>query len=404
MELPTPHLPLPLRLLNRAGALLRSRGLRLGALEPDGLMDEAARAEGRSDFGDERELREALGVLCASIEEEPAIHTLARLHLRRLLLQALAIRLRLYAARRARPELARGPARPPLIVCGLPRSGTTFLHRLLAEAPDARPLPLWELMEPLPGRGPERRREEAVRRIERLNRLAPVSIDAQHLIRPDLPDECNHLLKCSLRSSFFWQAPLYRYLEWYRAQEMDGPYTEYRDLLVLLQDPARRLVLKDPFHCAHLPALLRALPGAMVVQTHRDPVETVPSFHKLTLTAHCVLADPVDPARMAEVNTRWLEGIAARTIAHRGALPEGRVLDVDYRALIADPVGTVARIHQHFGLDWTEALAARMNAFVVKNGQRKYGDNPYRAEAFGQDPAELARRFAEYRARFIPAR
>jgi hypothetical protein len=368
---------------------------------PDALLDAAAGHERLDDFGPVDKISEGLDVILRSLRAEPAIHALGRRHLRTLLLRVLATRLRLYAARKRHPAIDAGPDRPPLIVCGLPRSGTTFLHRLLAEAQDAQALPLWQLMEPIPGRGRDRRIARAEKLVGRMARLAPTSLDAQHLIRPELPDECGHLFKPALRSSILWQAPLYDYLAWYQTQELDWAYEEYRAFLGVLQAPGKRLVLKDPFHCGHLGALFRALPRAMVVQTHREPAELVPSFHKLTLTAHCVLADVVAPARMAKVNTRWLESVADRTIDQRAAIPPSRLLDVSYRSLIADPVGTVRHIHQHFGLPWSEALADRLRGFAGDNGQRKHGDNPYRADDFGQTRAELERRFSRYRERFL---
>ena len=93
--------------------------------------------------------------------------------------------------------------------------------------------------------------------------------------------------------------------------------------------------------------------------------------------------------------------MARRSVEDRVRVPAGQVIDVDYRALIADPVRVVRGIHDRFGLGWSDALEAQLAAFVGANGQRKHGDNPYAASAFGQTASAIDERFAAYRARFL---
>ncbi|MCA9660154.1 MAG: sulfotransferase [Myxococcales bacterium] len=384
--------------INGIGGAAGRLGLQLPRLSIAGVERAAARRAGVDDFADGAH-REGLAALIEAADSS-ALNTIGRLHMASLLTQVLATRLRLIQARRDRPAIDRGPALPPILVCGLPRSGTTFLHRLLAEREDARPLPLWELMEPIPGPGPDRRLAEAEARMRRLAALSTANLDAQHLMRAELPDECGHLFKCTMYSSIFWQAPLYSYLEWYLGADTRAPYRDYRALLGLLDRPGRRLVLKDPFHARHLSSLFAVLPEALVVQTHRDPLEVLPSFHKLTTSVHRLFTARPDTARAVELNTRWLADLVERSAADRAALPERRVCDVRYRDLVADPVGVVARIHAAFDLEFSPALAARLERFVAANGQRKYGANPYTLEQFGQRREAIAERFATYRATF----
>jgi hypothetical protein len=160
-------------------------------------------------------------------------------------------------------------------------------------------------------------------------------------------------------------------------------------------------VLKDPFHALSLPALFAAIPNAMIVQTHREPSEVVPSFHKLTLTTQAVLSANVNVDKTVATNTEWLDTVAKRSVEDRARVPSEQVIDVDYRALIANPPQIVRRIHDRFGLGWSDALEARVTSFVRDNGQRKHGGNPYTAEEFGQSAAAIDERFATYRARFL---
>lgn len=399
MNVPRPSLPPALRLVNALGDTARRLGLARDTLEPDALIEEACRVTGHTDLGDPSH-RPALDALLRSCTEDANLHFIGRRHMRELVVRALITRLRLVDAVRRAPDAT--PISPPLLLCGLPRSGTTFLHRLLAEADGTRALRLWELMDPLPGNGPDTRRADVDARMARLRRFAPANLDAQHVMRADLPDECGHLLKPTFLSSLYWMAPVTGYLAWYPHHDARPAYRDYRRLLGLLQsDPSHRYVLKDPFHAMNLPALFAAIPDARVVQTHRAPAEVVPSLHKLALTTQAVLSDGVDPARIVEANTAWLETVATRSVDDRARLPEDRVLDIDYRDLIADPVGTARRVHTHFGLPWDDALQARLTTFVAENGQRRHGDNPYAAEDFGQTAAGIDARFEAYRARFL---
>jgi len=340
------------------------------------------------------QVREGLAAWCEAIDASADLRPLARLQLRRLGVEALVNRARLDALTATRPP---APQRAPMIVCGLPRSGTTLLHRMLSLADDAAGLPFWQLVNPLPGPGPDRRRVSAERRLQVMKWITPVSLDAQHVIRADLPDECTHLFRPSWLSSFFWQAPLYGWLEWLLRQDVSAGYADWHALLGLLEPEGKRLVLKDPFHTGYLRELVRVAPGAMIVQTHRDPVETVPSFHKLCVTAHATLCHRVDLPRTVEAHQRWLEHHLAGNAAARAELPPGKLFDVDYPALVRDPVGTVAAVHAHFGLPFDAALEDRLRAWLGQNGKSRFGENPYSAEAFGQRPEEIAERFSTYR-------
>jgi hypothetical protein len=369
------------------------------SLDPAELLADAARAEGSDDLGPEAaSLREALAVYAESVERDARPHAVGRLYLReRFFRIALVTRIRLA------PHLARGarPRRAPLVVCGLPRSGTTLLHRLLALADEAAGIPLWQLIEPLaPSRGPDQRRENATRNLAWLRALAPASLDAQHYLRPDLPDECGHLLRTAFLGPMPWQVPAYGWLEWAMRADARPAYRVWAALLSGLEPEGRRLVLKDPFHAAWLEEVLAVCPDALVVQTHRDPVEIVPSFHKLATTMHSVLVPRLDLPRTVRAHMKWLTWHVERNAAARAALRPRHLLDVHYRELVEDPIGTVVRVHEAFALPVSDAHVARMRAHLAETGQRRHGENPYAPEDYGQTADEIAGCFAEYRRRF----
>ena len=368
--------------------------------DPERLWSAAAESEGRDDFGpDAASLRRGLEIYCDSVERDARPHGLGRYYLHRRMC-GVALRSSLRIAPSVRARL--GPARPPLVVCGLPRSGTTLLHRLLELADGATGIPMWQLADPMPPpRGLDRRRREAQINVSRLRRIVTVDIDSQHLVRPELSDECGHLLRNSFLGSMPWQIPAFGWLEWSLELDPRPAYRQWAAFLHHLEPRDSRLVLKDPFHLANLVPLLEVCPEATIVQTHRDPLEVVPSFHKLCMTVHSVLVPTLDIPRTVEAHMRWLTHLVERNAQERRVLEatarRDRLLDVQYADLVADPIGIVERIHEHARIPLGGAEIDRMRAWLVNNGQRKHGPNPYSAQAFGQRPEEIAERFASYR-------
>lgn len=370
-------------------------------LDPDRLWAAAARSEGHDDFGpDAPGLRRGLEVYCESVERDARPHGLGRFYLYRRVL-GIALRANLRSAKMVRDRLR--PRKPLLVVCGLPRSGTTMLHRLLEQADGARGIPFWQLADPIPPpRGPDRRRRQAEKNLARLRRIA--SLDAQHVVRPDLSDEWGHLLRNSFLGSMLWQVPAFSWLFWMLEQDSRPAYRRWGAYLHHLKPEDARLVVKDPFHAANLEALLEVCPSTTIVQTHRDPLEVVPSFHKLCATMHAALVRRLDVPRMVDAHMHWLSALLERNAQGRRRLAEhglaDRLLDVAYADLLSDPIGVVERIHDHARIPLSGAEVDRMRQWLARNGQRKYGPNPYSAEAFGQRPEAIAERFSAYRDAF----
>jgi hypothetical protein len=159
-------------------------------------------------------------------------------------------------------------------------------------------------------------------------------------------------------------------------------------------------VLKCPFHLWSLESLIRVYPDARVVHMHRDPAETVPSTCSLCLAIRAARSDRVDPR---EIGRYWLARIARavddldRT---RKAVPPGRLLDVRYTDLMADPVGTMRRICEFAGVPLSDRAATAMRGYLTVNTRTARGVHRYRAEDFGLDPADLRSTFADYRAAY----
>lgn len=389
-------------LLNWGIDAIQALGLRIPPLDPDRLVAAARRKAKLQALGATFPW-EALRLAARAIEANQDLHVIARVGLRMSLINALVLRLRLEQARQRDPQLEQRPIRPPLIVCGLPRSGTTFLHRLLANLDDTRPLLLWELLEPIPGPGPDQRLAKAIRDLARLRRWVPASMDAQHLSRPELPDECMYLMRAALAGPTFYTGPEgAHYLESSFERDMLPVYRDWRALLSLLDVPGKRLVLKDPHHSANLPELFTVLPDALVVRTHRNPVEAVPSYHRLVASWLAIICRRFDLPRMVEHTTRLLEHMATQMIAADDdpRVPHDRVIDVDYRALVQNPLETVRGICRQFDIPWKDEYPERLEQFIKGHGQRAYGENPYSCEEYGQTKEYIEDRFRFYIKRY----
>ena len=399
-----PSLPLRLRVINTVGKHLGAARLPVVALDEGALVRAAVKETGLTDFGNSYH-REGLLRLLESVENDAALHLSGQVAIREVIVGSLINRLLLTEAYKQTPENFRKPLRPPIIVLGLPRSGTTFLHRLLAMDPAHRAVPWWELARPVPGADSDeqsdRRRQVFQKKLHRRQKMSP-DLDRKHYTRVDSPEECIWLLANTFLSPLFWAfAPVYGYLDWYKNQNRLQAYYEYRLLLQVLQavDPTRRLALKSSTHTGAVETLLQTVPGALLIQTHRNPVETSASLASFFYSLHSRTTERLDVRRMTEAILSFHEHQISRNLATRDTHP-GSLFDVYYDRLVADPIGTVRDIYDHYDLAWSEEFAERLNYYVQQNPRNKHGAHQYAPEDFGQTGDAISERFAAYIERF----
>ncbi len=370
--------------------------------DPKLLEDRARRVAGCNDFGPD-DYREGLEVLCRSCEEDAQLTAFGQVVMQIQIHNALVTRLKLIEEKSRSPEIFEAPLPSPLIIVGLPRSGTTFMHRLLSLAPNSKALSIWEVRRPMAEGVGDFRRLMAALQVSVFKMAAP-GIDAKHRIDLDDPEECMWLLDSSLCSPTFWVfAPVYQYYEWLLEQDFRRSYRSYREHLQLFAaaEPASRLVLKAPTHTAYLEELIEAVPEAKVVQMHRSPVRTTSSVNSLFASFHGAACREVDVERMAQVNLGWLTMMAESSIEARTKLGEDRILDISYEALIADPIEVVRRIHAHYDLPFEASYEERLVAYLAQRPQHHFGKHTYCAEEFGMTDEGIATAFAPYIERFV---
>ena len=395
-----PSLAFPFRLTNKMAKYLGASKLTAARLDEETLCREAISKTGLTDFGDPY-YREGLLVLLESAEKDANLHFVGRTCLHGMIVTFLANRLLLTEARKQSPELFKGVLLPPIIVLGLPRTGTTYLHRMLAIDSAHRAVPFWELLRPLPNGSQDRRREYAEAWVKFSLKLNPKR-DRVHYTRADTPEECITLQGTTFTSiAFAAFAPVFGYAEWYGTQDHLQAYQEYYRLLQVLQavDPERRLVLKAPAHTGSLPSLFKLIPDALIIQTHRHPVTACNSASSNCYSAYTAVSEKIDVPRLAKVTIDLLEKWATTSLQFRATNP-GIIYDVYYNELVADPMGTVKGIYDHFDLRWSGVFQKQLQAYVRGNQRGKYGQHRYSSADFGLTDEAIAGHFVEYSEKF----
>jgi len=305
-----------------------------------------------------------------------------------------------------RPELAAAEIKKPIFILGLPRSGTTFLHGLLAEDEQNLVPRNWQTMYPAPRpAGFDAASDKNARAVERQLRffagLAP-GFDEHHPAGADSPQECSEITACvfqSLRFDTTYRVP--NYLAWMDARGHDEAYAFHRRFLQVLQAGLgeKTWVLKCPDHTFSLDAILKTYPDARFVVVHRNPVAVFGSVAHLTEILRKPFVKHVDPEEIGrQVTERWIDGAERLVAFDRWAdVPAERKIHVQYEDLVGAPLAAVARILGHFGMSLTPAAEAAMAARLAARPRGGYGgQRHYGLQKFGIRPEALAPRFARY--------
>jgi hypothetical protein len=396
--------PVWVRAINALGSGLGCLGRRWPALDPDDLMDRARRRTGLDDFGHDDAFREGLCAFIGSFNSRDDAHSFGRLFVREYSVRLLSNRLRIEDDLKRHPEILDVPVTRPLVITGLPRSGTTFLHRMMSEDPAGRTMLFWESLEPSPS--PTRETYASDRRIARarksmdlLYRLSP-RLATAHEFDAESPEEDNNLFAHRFVAGilgFMFDVP--EYVRWLETQDLVPGYRYLKRQLQLLSWKYRAdyWVLKAPAHLYGLDALLAVFPDANVVVTHRDPLQVIPSLCSLAAGFRGMVADRLDLRRLGAEFAEAMAVGPERAIAARSAADPARFFDVPYRRLTSDPVGTVREVCTHFGYDFSDEYASRVRDWLARNPQHKHGVHRYRLEDFGLDAATVNAHFAGYR-------
>lgn len=380
------------------------------------LADACVKA-GLEDFGEEP-FQGALGVLLAELDASP-LNPVGRSVQRARIVDSLVVRLRFEAYCKRYPEILQEEIADPLVVVGQTRTGTTRLHRLLACDPKFYAPLWWEVRYPAPfseadafaatgADGPDPRIAEAELQVQMILETQPVlaSIhpwDAcgadeeimlmEHAFLSHVPESSTHVPG---------------YIRWIDEQDWHPAYRYLEKMLQFLQwqkkrrgEQAERWVLKTPQHLAYVDTLFERFPGALVIQTHRDPLATIPSSASMYSALHGLGQDEVDFEGVGRQCLRRFSWALSRNLAARARRKDQGFIDAWYADVGKDPMGEIRRIYEALGQPLTPEAERAMQQWLAENAREKRPPHEYTLEKFGLTREEIEREFAAYRERFI---
>ncbi len=340
-----------------------------------------------------------------------ALTNIGKLTLRNSLVLYARNRLLIQDVMKKHPEIHDEQITQPIIVCGLPRSGTTHMLNLLAADSRLRSLPLWESYEPVPSPqdkprddGVDPRYARCQKKWDMTQQMTPL-LAAMHPMNPDHIHEELELMNPDFASyNFEWLTQSPRWRDDYYAHDQTPHYIYTKTVLKLLQWQDRqagklkqRWVLKCPQHMEQLPVLQAVFPDATVVVSHRDPVAVIQSAMTMLAYGQRLNRHRVDIEGLASYWPDRIEHLLRRCVETRQLLPEEKSLDAPFHEFMADDMAMVEKIYAKAGLELTAQARAEMQQFIDVHPRGKHGQMQYNLkEDFGIDPAALRERFRFY--------
>jgi len=390
-----------------ADRMIYARALRRDPLSADELIARAQRQTGLVDFGP-TPFQEPLQNLLRACREEAELSLFGRFATHWDAVRFLSNLLRLREEERRAPNILEQRIERPIFIAGLPRSGTTFLHSLLAQD-HANLVPrVWQLIHPYPvdgpAPGPDVRPQRVARQLRLFGMLAP-EFRRMHPIDASSPQECSEITAhvfASLRFDTTYHVPGYRH--WLDKTGHFDAYRFHKRFLQHLQHQAavaRHWVLKCPDHIFALRALREVYPDAGIVFVHRDPLAVLPSVARLTEVLRRPFTRHVDKIEIGRQDSdRWLAAAELMIEAADEERFEEPILHIHYLNLVSDPLETVETLYRHFGRPLDPHTATRIRRLVEAKPNGGYGTRRSHLEEYGLDPVVEHQRYARYSERF----
>jgi hypothetical protein len=396
------------RLSSVADRLAKAAGLLQKPLLADELMAAACRRSCLDDFGD-TEFVDPLRRFLLACHEEANLNLIGHLATRWDVIRFLSNLLRFRAAEAACAEILQQPITRPIFITGLPRSGTTFLHKLLMHDSATLTPRVWQTIYPYPlgPRGVDKRTATVQRQLLAFESLAP-EFRALHPLDADSPQECSeinaHVFR-SLRFDTTYEIPSYR--AWLDDAGHITPYRFHKRFLQHLQHqhpgyhPGMRWIVKCPDHIFALDAIRVVYPDARIVFVHRDPLKVLLSVAKLTEVLRAPFSRHIDRARIGrQESSRYVAATRLMMQASQADAFEQPILHIRHEDLVADPLAAIRRLYRQFDLELTPQTIARIGEFSRRTPNGGYGPRHYRFEDHGLDPRTERGKFADYVAAF----
>jgi hypothetical protein len=378
-------------------------------LSVDAVLNAAREQTGFSDFGAD-DFRERLAIQLQSADEDPWTNELGKLTVFNEKVLNAVSRLRVMDYLKQHPEVDDIEIEKPLIIAGLPRSGTTHLVNLIAADQRFRSMPYYESRQPVPSPGETPSRDENDPRFQRgaatwamQDAMMPL-LKNMHAMTPEHIHEEIELQDLDFSSyTLEWIANVPRWRDYYLAHDQTPHYEFLKRMLKVLRHQAGpdQWILKSPQHLEQLVPLHEVFPDATVAITHRDPVAVITSA--ITMLAYgSRMRNPV--MRMGELADYWIdrvERLLRSCIRDLEKLPAEQTIDVLFSEFMADDMAMVGRVYEVAGIEMTKSAQAQLQAYLDANPRGKHGQIRYDLEAdFGVKPESLYERFDFYYQRY----
>ncbi len=376
-------------------------------LGADVLHAKAAAETGLDDFGDD-DYRERLDVYLAALHDISGMHAPGIVNHHAQILQWLKNRLLLTDLLTRLPEIHDIELQPPIVIAGLPRTGTTHLHNLLASAPTFRTMPYWESNEPFPlpaeaGVEPDPRKTRMDVAVQVMNVVMP-HFPLMHEMTTEHAHEEIQLLANDFSTMLFETlAHVPKWRDYYMAHDQTSHYEYLKTELKAMQflRGGRRWLLKSPQHLEQLPVLDRVFPDVFVIFTHRDPAPVALSMLAMITYSARMYCSPVP---VKEIAATWVDRLAVMLgalVRDRDTIPPERSIDVRFDEFMADEPGVAAEVYARAGERLDDDARAAMADYLAGHQRGRLGRVATSAEMFGLDESDLRDPFAPYVERFL---
>jgi len=392
---------LPFSLVNKLDGLSK----KMIPIDAERVMKMAERTTGLSDWG-EGGFKQRLQATADGLNEAN-LNTTGLFGARYVLNWHLGNKLRIIDFAKRHPELDDIDIERPVVITGFFRTGTTFLHNVLAADPNNRVARAWELSYPL-GRLGDPLGDVAWRRAQAkftfgFNQAAIPDQGVAHHVTPDSYEEDFFLLENDMAVLTFWIGfAAYEYahdmLDW----DMTESYEFHKLQLKILnaQKSAKRWVLKCPWHIWNMDALMTVYPDAQIIFTHRDIAKALASHCSLSAKMASKLKRSLD---VKELGSFWLEYARIgldRAMKSREKIPESQLYDVRLKDMMASPMTVLRDIYSHFDLEFTEETAGLLEARIAEKPTSQEGEHEYSIDEFGLTNEQVRETLKTYNERF----
>ncbi|MBV8862338.1 MAG: sulfotransferase [Mycobacterium sp.] len=376
-------------------------------LDAEALHAKASADTGLADFGPD-DYQERLDVYLTALREIDGLHGPGVVNFHAQLLQWLKNRLLLNDLLARHPEIYDIELLPPVVIAGLPRTGTTHLHNLLAAPPTFRTIPYWESAEPIPlpaelGVEPDPRKTRMDAAVEFMDAAMPHFRLMHEMTTEHVHEEIQLLANDFSTMLFETLAHVPRWRDYYLAHDQTSSYRHLAVQLKALQflRGGRRWLLKSPQHLEQLAVLEAVFPGAIVVCTHRDPVPVVLSMLAMLAYTARMHRSPVPVRQIAASWVDRLQLMLDALVRDRDVIPPERSIDVRFEDFMADELAVASRVYALASEALTSVARSAMADYLTRHRRGRLGQIDTSADMFGLDERDLRARFTPYVERFL---